>query len=63
MFPYPFGRGVQIYGEPLFPPESDDDASVDAYLADIERSLTEITNRADDLCGRKRIEPGPPIGD
>ena len=62
IFPYPFGRGVQIYGEPLWPPESDDDASVDAYLAEIERSLTEITNRADDLCGRKRIDPGPPIG-
>ena len=61
VFPSPFGRGVQIYGDPIYPPESDDEASVDALLAAIENELTKITNRADEMCGRPRVEPGPPI--
>jgi len=62
LIPWPFGRGVQIFGELIIPPESDDDASVDALLRRIEEELTEITNRADDMCGRPRVGQGPPLG-
>lgn len=59
--PWPFGRGVQIYGTPIWPPEAEDEETLDAFLARIETELTEITHRADEMCGRPRIEPGPPI--
>lgn len=61
LFPWPFGRGVQIYGPALNPPGTDDAAAVDRYVAEIEAALTEITNRADEMCGRSLVEPGPPI--
>ena len=62
VIPFPFGRGVQVYGTPLWPPEADDDQAVDDFQQQIEAALTEITNRADQICGRPRVEPGPPIG-
>lgn len=62
LVPWPFGRGAQVFGEPLWPPEADDDATVTAYLARIEAALIEVTNRSDDLCGRARITPGASDG-
>ena len=62
LIPWPFGRGVQIYGALLWPPKPGDEAALSAFLTRIEEALTEITNQADDLCGRQRVEPGPPAG-
>lgn len=62
LFPYPFGGGVQIWGETLYPPEAGDPAAAERYLAKIETALTGITNRADAMCGRPPVAPGPPIG-
>lgn len=61
LVPWPFGRGVIIYGEPLEPPEARDDAAVAAFRARIEADLTAISDRADDLCARARVAPGAPI--
>lgn len=61
LIPGPFGRGVQIIGPALSPPASDDPDAVAAFRAEIEAALTEITRRADELCGRVPVEPGPPI--
>lgn len=61
LLPWPFGRGVQIWGKPLHPPAGADPAALDGYLADIEEALTAITRRADELCGRVPVEAGPPI--
>lgn len=57
--PFPFGRGVQIFGETLYPPANDDDASAEAYRLLIEEALNAITARADQACGRPVVEPDP----
>ena len=61
LLPWPFGRGVMIWGEPLRPPTGDDPATVDRYLGEIEGALTAITLRADELCGRAPVLPDPPV--
>ncbi|MBY8974191.1 lysophospholipid acyltransferase family protein [Rhodobacteraceae bacterium NNCM2] len=60
LLPFPFSRGVVIYGEPLYPPErgGSEAAMQQAY----EAALNDLQNRADDLCQRPRVEPGPPLG-
>ena len=58
--PWPFGRGVQIWGDPLRPPAGEDPAALDRYRAEIEEALTAITERADRLCGRTTVAPAPP---
>lgn len=55
LIPLPFGRGVQIFGEPLWPPTEDNEAAADAYLARIEQSLNEVTAAADAHCGRPAL--------
>ena len=60
LIPWPFGRGVQIFGTLLWPPAPGDEAALEAFLARIEADLIAITHQADDLCGRARVEPGPP---
>lgn len=57
LLPWPFGRGVQIFDEPLWPPESDDEAATDAFLSRIEERLIAITTQADALCGREPVAP------
>ena len=57
LIPFPFARGVQIFGEPLWPPAESDDATVDAYLAEIEARLNAITTEADLHCGRIPVQP------
>lgn len=61
LVPFPFGRGVQIYGDVLVPPADQDDASVAGFARAIEDELTRITNQADSLCGRTPVAPGPPL--
>ena len=57
LLPRPFGSGVQIFGEPLWPPEQNDDATADAFLAQIEASLNTLTEQADRMCGREPVRP------
>ena len=59
MVPFPFGRGVQIYGETLYPPSENDDQAVLDYAVQIENALNKITERADQACGRMSVEPDP----
>lgn len=65
LLPAPFTRGVEIYGRVLHPPTAAEvaaDPALEAgFLAEIEAVLTEVTQRADALCGRPRLEPGPPL--
>ena len=60
LVPWPFGRGVQIYG-PVMRPPGPGAADHDAFTRAIEAALTEVTDRADQLCHRPRVAPGPPI--
>lgn len=59
LIPAPFGRGVIVFGPEMPPPQSSGPGAVARFTAEIEVALTAVTNQADDLCGRKRIQPGP----
>lgn len=61
LVPRPFGSGAIIYGEVLRPPAADAPGALAAFRQAVEDALTEATNRADALCGRAPVEPGPPI--
>ncbi len=61
LVPFPFGRGVQIWGEPLHPPAPGDPEAALRFLDEIEAALTGITVRADEICGRVPVMPGPPV--
>lgn len=57
LLPWPFGRGVQIFGEPLWPPKPGDEAAALAFLMQIEESLNQLTLDADARCGREAPVP------
>lgn len=57
LIPLPFARGVQIFGEPLWPPTDQGEAAADAYLAQIEARLNQVTFDADTRCGRTPVQP------
>jgi lysophospholipid acyltransferase (LPLAT)-like uncharacterized protein len=57
MIPLPFGRGLQLYSEPIFPPEAKDDETIQAFSLVLETQLNEMTQRADSELGRRRINP------
>lgn len=52
---YPFGRGVFIWGDPVFVSK---DGQEDVR-SNVEKSLNDLTRRADELVGREPIEPAP----
>jgi lysophospholipid acyltransferase (LPLAT)-like uncharacterized protein len=49
LVPYPFGRTVVRWGEPI---HVDDNADVDGVCARVEAALTDLQQRADYACGR-----------
>lgn len=57
--PFPFGRGVIIYGEPVTVPADADDATLEAARLMLEARLNDITAEADRLCGRPPVTPAP----
>ncbi len=59
LFPLPFGRGVILWGPPIAAPEDTNDATIEAKRAEVERVLTELTNRADEIMGWPFTEPAP----
>lgn len=61
LVPLPFGRGAQIFSEPIAPPKETDENTVQAFGKLLEARLTEMTLAADKACGRTPIEPAEPI--
>lgn len=55
----PFSRGVVIWGDAIEVPRRDEDGAYLAARDAIEASLNHITNTADEMCGRTRVEPEP----
>ncbi len=47
MMPYPFSKGLFIYGEPLFVPRDAGEALMEEKRALLERALNELTEYAD----------------
>lgn len=50
--PMPFSRGVFVYGEPIEVPAQADGAQMEALRLDVERSLNELTTKAEMLAAR-----------
>lgn len=57
--PFPFGRGVVVYGDPLVVPADADDAALEAARATLETQLNDMTAEADRRCGRAPVAPAP----
>jgi lysophospholipid acyltransferase (LPLAT)-like uncharacterized protein len=56
--PFPFSRGVFVWGEPVSVPAGLDAAGLDSYRVLVEERLNAITAEADRRMGHARIEPG-----
>jgi len=54
LIPFPFSRGVFVVGEPIDVPRDGDSA---AALLLLERSLNDVTRRADEMMGVETVEP------
>ena len=52
LLPRPFSRGAYVFAPPLPPPPRSDEAAVEAHRREIERTLTAVTDRADEIVGR-----------
>ncbi len=57
LLPLPFGRGAMVYSEPRLPPEDKSPQALARFRQALEDDLNEVTNRADDLCGRPHVLP------
>ncbi len=60
LLPLPFGHGAIIYSEPRLPPEANSPQALARFRQALEDDLNEVTNRADDLCGRPHVLPAAP---
>ncbi|MGM0586518.1 MAG: lysophospholipid acyltransferase family protein [Pseudomonadota bacterium] len=60
LIPLPFDRGVKVWGDPLEPPEDDSAEAAEAFRAQVEAAMLEVTERADRLAGREPVRPGAP---
>jgi lysophospholipid acyltransferase (LPLAT)-like uncharacterized protein len=57
LVPYPFGRTVVRWGEPI---HIDDNSDVETVCAKVEAALTDLQQRTDRACGRPPVEPFKP---
>jgi len=57
LIPLPFGRGVLLYGAPIFVPRDADADTVEACRLQVEAAITRLTNEADRQMGHAPIEP------
>lgn len=57
LVPYPFGRTVVRWGEPI---QVGKDSSVETVCAKVEAALTDLQQRVDRACGRPPVEPATP---
>tara|TARA_R110002072_G_scaffold67969_3_gene166096 strand:- start:2126 stop:2869 length:744 start_codon:yes stop_codon:yes gene_type:complete len=60
VLPYPFGRGVIIWKEPLFVPADADADRLETLRLELENRLNDATREADEACGGPVIEPAEP---
>lgn len=57
--PLPFGRGVFLWGEPIYVPRDADEAGQEAARLTLETALIGLTAEADRLVGVEPIAPDP----
>jgi len=58
--PFPFGRGVFMWGRPITIPADAEKAELEARRVELEDVLIDLTRRADEMMGRPAIEPATP---
>ena len=59
MFPFPFGKGVYLWGKPIYVLRDADDVAIEEKRLELENSLLALTQRADWLMNRPDVEPDP----
>ncbi len=52
LFPYPFGRGVFLWGNPIWVPRDAQAAEMDAKRCELEAVLNSLTAEADEAFNR-----------
>lgn len=60
ILPWPFGRGVFIFGEPIHVPRRASDGEMEAARLALETELNRITREADTMTGALPVEPAAP---
>jgi len=58
--PMPFGRGVFLWGDPIYVQHDGNDEYFEDKRIEVEQALTALTQRADWLMGRGDIDPAAP---
>ncbi|MBT3359590.1 MAG: lysophospholipid acyltransferase family protein [Rhodospirillales bacterium] len=59
VFPLPFGRGVILWGEPMYVSPDADDIACETARIELENRLNAVTAECDRLAGVEGMEPGP----
>ncbi len=62
VFPWPFTRGVLIFGTPIAAPDERNLAAMEEARHQVEEAMIALTQEADRRCGRTVLEPGPDSG-
>ncbi len=61
LVPFPFGRGVFVYGEPFLVPADVDDERLERMREELERALDRVTDEADRAAGFPVEDPRPTL--
>jgi len=59
VLPFPFGRGVFLWGDPIYVSKNADDMEMSEKRVELEHALLALTQRADWLMNRPDVEPAP----
>lgn len=59
VLPLPFGRGIFLWGEPIYVSKNSDKVEVNEKRVELENVLIQLTQRADWLMNRSDVEPAP----
>jgi lysophospholipid acyltransferase (LPLAT)-like uncharacterized protein len=59
VLPFPFGRGVFLWGKPIYISKKADEVEMSEKRAELESALLKLTQRADWLMNRSDVEPAP----
>lgn len=62
LLPLPFGRGVFVLGDPIYPPPAEDRQAAETMRRRLEEALNAVSAEADRLTGHAPVEPAPAPG-
>jgi lysophospholipid acyltransferase (LPLAT)-like uncharacterized protein len=54
MVPYPFSRGLFLYGDPFWVPRDADDAALEVSRLELETTLNRLTDQAEQDVTREK---------